>query len=230
MDELRLGVRIDVRGRGELEDRRRELQRVPALPDDPPGARPGRAALPVRRGLGRRDPRRRQLDGRGRDVVHADRPVRPAAVPGPAADDYGMYYGTFQFPNLMLNLHPGRGDGLPRSAARTRPHDGHLRVPTSGPRRSPRPTSRPEPVVELWDLISRQDWAVCERAQTGRRSRALHAAASTRARTASCSTSTSAGAREMGRPTPSADRRLRHACEARTTPLRRAVAPLALHA
>ena len=26
---------------------------------------------------------------------------------------------------------------------------------------------KPEPVVELWDLISKQDWDVCERAQTG---------------------------------------------------------------
>ena len=30
----------------------------------------------------------------------------------------------------------------------------------------------PEPVVELWDLISKQDWEVCERAQTGVSSRA----------------------------------------------------------
>ncbi len=55
-----------VRGRRELEDRGGELQRVPALPPDPPRARPGRPALPLRRGLGRGDARRRQLDGRGR--------------------------------------------------------------------------------------------------------------------------------------------------------------------
>jgi Rieske 2Fe-2S family protein len=30
----------------------------------------------------------------------------------------------------------------------------------------------PSPTVELWDLISRQDWAVCERAQLGVSSRA----------------------------------------------------------
>jgi hypothetical protein len=29
--------------------------------------------------------------------------------------------------------------------------------------------------VELWDLISRQDWEVCERAQTGVSSRAYRA-------------------------------------------------------
>ena len=31
----------------------------------------------------------------------------------------------------------------------------------------------PEPVVEFWDLISKQDWGVCERAQTGVGSRAF---------------------------------------------------------
>ena len=37
-----------VRRRRELEDRRRELQRVPPLPDDPPRARPGHPALSAR--------------------------------------------------------------------------------------------------------------------------------------------------------------------------------------
>ena len=32
---------------------------------------------------------------------------------------------------------------------------------------------KPEPVVELWDLISKQDWDVCERAQIGVGSRAF---------------------------------------------------------
>ena len=32
---------------------------------------------------------------------------------------------------------------------------------------------KPEPVVELWDLISKQDWEVCQRAQTGVGSRAF---------------------------------------------------------
>ena len=27
-------------------------------------------------------------------------------LPGLEPDDYRMYYGTFQFPNLMVNLHP----------------------------------------------------------------------------------------------------------------------------
>ena len=52
-----------LRGRRQLEDRRGELQRVPPLPADPSRARAGRPAVPVRRGLGRGDARRRQLDG-----------------------------------------------------------------------------------------------------------------------------------------------------------------------
>ena len=62
-----------LRGEGQLEDRGRELQRVPALPAGPPRARPGDPAVPVRRGLGRGDPRRRQPHGGRRDVVHAHR-------------------------------------------------------------------------------------------------------------------------------------------------------------
>ena len=83
-----------------------------------------------------------------------------------------MYYGTFQFPNLLLNLHPDCGDGLPALPAGPGPHDGRSRSTCSGPRRSPRPAFKPDPVVELWDLISKQDWMVCERAQTGVGSRA----------------------------------------------------------
>ena len=35
------------------------------------------------------------------------------------------------------------------------------------------PSFAPQPVIEFWDLISRQDWGVCERAQTGVGSRAF---------------------------------------------------------
>ena len=92
--------------------------------------------------------------------------IHPPEVPGPAADDYHMYYGVFQFPNLMVNLHPDCGDVVHRLSARPGPHDRGLGVPL--PARDDRPARlRARPVVELWDLISRQDWVVCERAQTG---------------------------------------------------------------
>jgi len=84
--------------------------------------------------------------------------------------DYGMYYGVFQFPNLMVNMHP---DSVMA----------YLIYP-NGPGRTTvvsefyfRPEALeltgfdPSPTVDLWDIISRQDWAVCERAQKGVSSR-----------------------------------------------------------
>jgi glycine betaine catabolism A len=86
-------------------------------------------------------------------------------------DDYRMYYGTYQFPNLMLNLHPDAAMyylALPRGPAHTTVISEYLFRPET----IAAPDFRPDPVVELWDLISKQDWAVCERAQIGVSSRA----------------------------------------------------------
>jgi len=86
-------------------------------------------------------------------------------------DDYRMYFGTYQFPNLMLNLHPDAGMSyiaLPRGPGHTTVVSEYLFRPET----IAAAEFAPEPVVELWDLISKQDWAVCERAQTGVSSRA----------------------------------------------------------
>jgi Rieske 2Fe-2S family protein len=87
------------------------------------------------------------------------------------ADDYGMYYGVFQFPNLMVNLHPDSVMAYlvyPSGPARTTVvSEFYFR-----PEAIALPGFDPSPTVELWDLISRQDWAVCERAQLGVSSRA----------------------------------------------------------
>jgi Rieske 2Fe-2S family protein len=87
-------------------------------------------------------------------------------------DDYGMYYGVFQFPNLMVNLHP---DSV--MTYRIEPHGPARTTVTSEflfrPEAIATPGFDPGPTVELWDLISRQDWAVCERAQVGVSSRAF---------------------------------------------------------
>ena len=97
----------------------------------------------------------------------SDLPKFPDLLP----EDYGMYYGAFQFPNLMINLHP---DALmtytlyPRGPAHTTVVSEFLFRPEA----IAAPDFRPDPVVDLWDLISRQDWAVCERAQIGVSSRA----------------------------------------------------------
>ena len=77
-----------------------------------------------------------------------------------------MYYGTFQFPNLLLNLHPDAAMAYPLLPA----GPGHTTVVSEylfRPETIAAPDFAPEPVVELWDLISRQDWEICERAQTG---------------------------------------------------------------
>jgi len=85
-------------------------------------------------------------------------------------EDYGMYYGAFQFPNLMINMHPDSVMAYlvyPHGPARTT-------VISEFYFRSEAlelPGFDPSPTVDLWDLISRQDWAVCERAQLGVSSR-----------------------------------------------------------
>jgi Rieske 2Fe-2S family protein len=88
------------------------------------------------------------------------------------ADDYQMYYGTYEFPNLMLNLHPDAGMyyiGYPKGPNHTQVVSEYLFRPET----IVGPDFKPEPVVELWDLISKQDWEVCQRAQTGVGSRAF---------------------------------------------------------
>jgi Phenylpropionate dioxygenase and related ring-hydroxylating dioxygenases, large terminal subunit len=85
-------------------------------------------------------------------------------------DDYGMYYGVFQFPNLMVNLHPDSvmayfvyPNGPDRTAVVS---EFYFR-----PEAIAMPGFDPSPTVELWDRISRQDWTVCERAHRGVSSR-----------------------------------------------------------
>ena len=88
-------------------------------------------------------------------------------------EDYRMYYGSYEFPNLMLNLHPDcvmYYIGLPKGPNHTQVISEYLFRPEviADP-----DAFKPEPVVEFWDLISKQDWDVCERAQTGVGSRAF---------------------------------------------------------
>ena len=86
--------------------------------------------------------------------------------------DYSMYYGSYEFPNLMLNLHPDcvmYYVGFPKGPSHTQVVSEYLFRPEviADP-----DAFKPEPVVEFWDLISRQDWEVCARAQNGVGSRA----------------------------------------------------------
>ena len=91
--------------------------------------------------------------------------------PGLAPEDYEMYYGSFEFPNLMLNLHPDcvlYYIGYPNGPNHTTVVSEYLFRPETIESED----FRPQPVVDFWDLISKQDWAVCQRAQTGVGSRA----------------------------------------------------------
>jgi Rieske 2Fe-2S family protein len=94
-------------------------------------------------------------------------------LPGLQPEDYSMYYGAYQFPNLMLNLHPDcvmYYIGYPKGPSHTTVVSEYLFRPETIADPS---AFKPEPVVELWDLISKQDWEVCQRAQTGVGSRAF---------------------------------------------------------
>jgi Rieske 2Fe-2S family protein len=93
-------------------------------------------------------------------------------LPGLQPEDYEMYYGSYEFPNLMLNLHPDCGMyyvAYPKGPSHTTVVSEFLFRPET----IAGPNFKPEPVIELWDLISRQDWEVCQRAQTGVGSRAF---------------------------------------------------------
>jgi glycine betaine catabolism A len=92
--------------------------------------------------------------------------------PGLDPDDYKMYFGSYEFPNLMLNLHPDcvmYYIAYPKGPNHTTVVSEFLFRPET----IAAPDFKPEPVVELWDTISKQDWAVVERAQTGVSSRAF---------------------------------------------------------
>ncbi|MEX2274415.1 MAG: aromatic ring-hydroxylating dioxygenase subunit alpha [Actinomycetota bacterium] len=87
-------------------------------------------------------------------------------------DDYKMYYGSYEFPNLMLNLHPDcvmYYIGYPKGPNHTTVVSEFLFRPET----IEGSDFKPEPVVEFWDLISKQDWGIVERAQTGVGSRAF---------------------------------------------------------
>lgn len=85
-------------------------------------------------------------------------------------DRHRIYYYTV-FPNLFFSLHP---DFL--MIHRTWPHAPDRSTIECEFYFEPETVARrdfdPSDTVELWDLVNRQDWAVCERTQMGVRSRA----------------------------------------------------------
>ena len=103
------------------------------------------------------------------ETGHSELPKLPGLEP----EDYQMYYGSYEFPNLMLNLHPDCAMyyiGYPKGPSHTTVVSEYLFRPETI---ADPALFKPEPVVRFWDLISKQDWDVCERAQTGVGSRSF---------------------------------------------------------
>jgi glycine betaine catabolism A len=156
-------------GRGQLEAGRRELQRVLPLRRRPPGAVPGGAGVQGRRGragLGAGHP-----PPGGRLDVHGQRHQRPSAVPRPRRRRAHPPQGRAGLPQPDAQpLRRPRGRVHPL-AARARRHQVVCEL-LFHPDEVARPGFDPADAADFWDLVNRQDWAMCESVQRGMGSRA----------------------------------------------------------
>jgi Rieske 2Fe-2S family protein len=95
------------------------------------------------------------------------------ALPGIDATDAHTYYGFHVFPNVLLNFMPDSVMYyllLPRGPEHTTVISNYLFRPETIEGVDGFEGKAGE-IVKFWDLVSRQDWGICERAQTGVRSR-----------------------------------------------------------
>ena len=93
-----------------------------------------------------------------------------APFPGLNEDEKVRHKGELCFPNLMLSLacdHVAAFLLWPLAPNRTRIDSSFLFHPDE----ITRPTFDPADAVDFWDLVNRQDWAICERVQGGVSSR-----------------------------------------------------------
>ena len=91
-------------------------------------------------------------------------------LPGLDEIDVHTFYGVYLFPNLILNYHSETVNAVtiePLGPERTRVVSEFLFAEET----VCAPGFDPSEVVEFRDLVARQDWVVCERAQRGVRSR-----------------------------------------------------------
>jgi Rieske 2Fe-2S family protein len=92
------------------------------------------------------------------------------SLPGLTGEDVHTFYGVYVFPNLILNYHSETVNVVtmhPLGPEHTRVVSEFLFDPSTIAAEA----FDPSEVVEFRDLVARQDWAVCERAQRGVRSR-----------------------------------------------------------
>ncbi len=92
-------------------------------------------------------------------------------LPGLEQEDRKIYVGMTVFPTLLINFHPDCVMTYrlePLGPGRTRVVSEYLFMPDVIASED----FDPSDIAGLWDLVSKQDWDVCERAQTGVRSRA----------------------------------------------------------
>jgi Rieske 2Fe-2S family protein len=95
------------------------------------------------------------------------------ALPGIDATDAHTYYGFHVFPNMLLNFMPDSVMYyllLPRGPEHTTVISNYLFRPEIIEGVDGFEEKAGE-IVKFWDLVSRQDWGICERAQTGVRSK-----------------------------------------------------------
>ena len=95
------------------------------------------------------------------------------ALPGIDATDAHTYYGFHVFPNVLLNFMPDSVMYyllLPRGPEHTTVISNYLFRPETIEGVDGFEEKAVE-IVKFWDLVSRQDWGICERAQTGVRSK-----------------------------------------------------------
>jgi Rieske 2Fe-2S family protein len=93
-----------------------------------------------------------------------------APFPGLDAEEQVRHKGELAYPNLMISLsadHAAVFALLPKAADRTLVVVDFLFHPDE----IAKPTFDPSDAVDFWDLVNRQDWAVCENVQSGMTSR-----------------------------------------------------------
>ena len=93
-----------------------------------------------------------------------------APFPGLDDDEQVRHKGELAYPNLMISLsadHVAAFTLLPKAPDRTLVVVDFLFHPDE----IAKPTFDPSDAVDFWDLVNRQDWAVCEGVQAGMTSR-----------------------------------------------------------